>query len=97
MAVHFINDILACRSHLGLFQFRLRSCIEYLGYAVDEQGLHPAEEKVNVAPTPKDVPELRSFLYYIGIVNYHTCYMPNLFSTRLAPLYQLLHIDKKFH
>ena len=76
--------------------FFLRPRIEYLGYAIDEQGLHPTEEKVKAikeAPTPKNVSELRSFL---GIINYYSRFLPNL-STRLAPLYKLLHKDEKFH
>ena len=75
--------------------FFLRPRIEYLGYAIDEEGLHPTEEKVKAikdAPTPKNVAELRSFL---GIVNYYSRFLPNL-STRLAPLYKLLHKDVKF-
>ena len=51
--------------------FFLRPRIEYLGYAIDEEGLHPTEEKVKAikeAPTPKNVTELRSFL---GIINYY--------------------------
>ena len=44
--------------------------IEYLGYIIDADGLHPIEEKVKAiknAPQPKNVTELRSFL---GILNY---------------------------
>ena len=43
------------------------------------------------APTPKNVSELRSFL---DIIKYYSCFLPNL-STRLAPLYKLLHKDEK--
>ena len=75
--------------------FFLRSRIEYLGHVIDEEGLHPTEEKVQAireAPRPKNVAELRSFL---GIINYYSRFMPNLSST-LAPLYRLLHKDAKF-
>ena len=76
--------------------FFLRPRIEYLGYAIDEQGLHPTEEKIKAikeAPTPKNVSELRSFL---GIINYYSRFLPNL-STRLAPLYKLFHKDENFN
>ena len=64
--------------------------IEYLGYIIDAQGLHPTEEKVKAiknAPQPKNVTELRSFL---GLLNYYSKFMPTL-SSKLAPLYSLLH------
>ena len=72
--------------------FFLRPSIEYLGHVIDEEGLHPTEEKVKAireAPRPKNIAELRSFL---GIINYYSRFLPNL-STRLASLYQLLHKD----
>ena len=50
------------------------------------------ERAINEAPTPKNVAELWSFL---GIINYYSRFLPNL-STRLAPLYRLLHKDVKF-
>ncbi len=36
--------------------------VEYLGHIIDEQGLHPTQEKVKAikeAPIPKNVTELR--------------------------------------
>ena len=66
-----------------------RPSVEYLGYVIDEQGLHPTEEKVVAirdAPKPRNVSELRAFL---GIINYYSKFLPNL-STRLSPLYKLL-------
>ena len=63
--------------------------VEYLGHIIDEQGLHPTQDKVKAiqeAPRPHNVVELRSFL---GIINYYGKFLPNL-SKRLAPLYQLL-------
>ena len=63
--------------------------VEYLGHIIDEQGLHPTQDKVKAiqeAPRPRNVVELRSFL---GITNYYGKFLPNL-STRLALLYQLL-------
>ena len=60
--------------------------VEYLGHVIDDQGLHPTEEKVKAikdAPRPKNVSELRAFL---GIINYYGKFLPNL-STQLSPLY----------
>jgi len=60
--------------------------VEYLGHIIDESGLHPMEEKVQEAPAPKNLVELRSFL---NIINYYSCFLPNL-STHLALLYAQL-------
>ena len=54
------------------------SKVEYLGHMIDENGLHPTEEKVKAikeAPSPKNVTELRAFL---GIINYYGKFLPNL-------------------
>lgn len=69
--------------------------IEYLGHVIDEQGLHPTEEKVKAikeAPRPKNISELRAFL---GIINYYGKFLPNL-STQLAPLHELLQKKAKW-
>ena len=58
----------------------LRPSIEYLGHVVDEDGIHPTEEKV------KAIKEVRSFL---GLINYNNKFLPNLAVT-LTPLYSLL-------
>ena len=63
--------------------------VEYLGYRIDAEGLHPTQEKVKAikeARTPSSVTELRAFL---GMLNYYSKFLPNL-ATRLAPLYSLL-------
>ena len=63
--------------------------VEYLGHTISADGLRPTAEKVRAimeAPTPKDVPQLRSFL---GLVNYYGKFLPHL-SSVLAPLYLLL-------
>jgi len=60
--------------------------VEYLGHIIDKSGLHPTQEKVQEAPAPKNLAELRSFL---GIINYYSRFLPNL-STHLALLYVLL-------
>ena len=68
----------------------LRPSVEYLGFRISADGIGPTQEKVCAiaeAPTPRNVPQLRSFL---GLVNYYSKFLPCL-STTLAPLYLLLH------
>lgn len=70
----------------------LQDSVEYLGYRIDAQGLHPTESKVDAivnAPAPQNVTELRSFL---GLLNYYGKFVANL-STVLHPLHQLLQAD----
>ena len=65
------------------------SKVEYLGYVIDEKGLHPTEEKlqaINQAPRPTSATELRAFL---GIINFYGKFLPNLLS-QLAPMHELL-------
>jgi len=67
----------------------LKSSIDYLGYRIDAEGLHPLEEKVKAiqdAPAPTSVQELKS---YLGLIAYYSKFMPNL-SAVLHPLYKLL-------
>jgi len=60
------------------FRLRLEKCtfftdkINYLGYIIDGQGLHPDPKKVSAIidmPAPKNLNTLRSFL---GAVNYYS-------------------------
>ena len=63
--------------------------MEYLGYKIDAQGLHPNNSKVEAivnTPAPTNISELRSFL---GLLNYYGKFVANL-STLLHPLHQLL-------
>jgi len=67
----------------------LVSSVTYLGHKIDTEGLHPIEEKVNVvkdAPVPKNVHELKAFLW---LISYYSKFLPNM-ATVLAPLYRLL-------
>ena len=67
----------------------LSPSVEYLGHRVDASGLHTMPSKVEavkMAPTPRNVQELRSFL---GLVHYYGKFMPNL-ATLLHPLNTLL-------
>ena len=64
----------------------LASEVTYLGYRIDNEGLHPTNEKiraVQLAPEPINVTELKS---YLGLLTYYGRFLPHLPST-LAPLY----------
>ena len=82
------------RANLDKCAFLMKS-IEYLGHIIDQDGLHPTQEKVRAikeAPQPRNITELRSFL---GIINYYGKFMPDL-STKLSPLYLLLNKSQKW-
>ena len=67
----------------------------YLGYRIDEKGLHPIKEKVRAiveAPAPTNVSELRS---YLGLLNYYGRFLPNL-SSVLAPTHELIQKNINF-
>ncbi len=69
--------------------FFFQKSVEYLGHRIDDQGIHPTDEKVAAireASKPRNVSDLRAFL---GIVNYYGKFLPNL-SMKLSPLYNLL-------
>ena len=66
--------------------------VEYLGYKIDADGLHPLLEKVRAiekAPKPRNTTELKA---YLGLLTYYGRFLPNL-STVLSPLYRLLRQD----
>ena len=68
--------------------------VEYLGYIIDKNVLHPCNKKVEAikeARTPTCVTELRAFL---GMLNYYGKFLPNV-STKVAPLHTLLHKKSK--
>ncbi|CAB3249944.1 unnamed protein product [Arctia plantaginis] len=67
----------------------LQTSVKYLGFIIDQKGLHPDPNKVNAivdAPTPTDVTQLKGFL---GLLNYYGKFIPRL-STLLHPLHELL-------
>ena len=69
--------------------------LEYLGYLISGEGIRPSPKKVKAildAPTPKSVQELQSF---IGMLTFYCRFIKN-FSSKLAPLYELLKKDKVF-
>ena len=58
--------------------------VEFLGHIIDNNGIHPTEEKViaiKAAPVPKTITELKS---YLGLLNYYGKCIPML-STKLKP------------
>ena len=62
--------------------------VEYLGYVIDKDGLHPSQQKVKAvknAPRPNNTTELKA---YLGLLTYYGKFLPNLAAT-LAPLYSL--------
>lgn len=90
-----LNKVLSKLNECGL-KLKKSKCIfmapkvQYLGYIIDKEGLHPSLEKIKgirEAQAPKNVTELRAFL---GMLNYYSKFLPNV-SSKLAPLYSLLH------
>ena len=70
--------------------------VVYLGHRIDQEGLHPTEDKLKAvqdAPNPRNVAELRS---YLGLLTYYSKFLPNLAST-LNPLYRLLEKSRPWH
>ncbi|XP_065205459.1 uncharacterized protein K02A2.6-like [Planococcus citri] len=69
--------------------------IVYLGYKIDQFGLHKADEKVRDlldAPRPENADDVRCL---VGMVNYYAKFIPDAASI-LHPLTQLLHKNAKF-
>lgn len=86
--------------HYGL-KLQLSKCtlcqnkVEYLGFIIDERGVHTAPDKINAivnCKVPNNITELRAFL---GLVNYYSKFIPNV-ATKLNPLYSLLKKNNKF-
>lgn len=71
------------------------NAVQYLGHIIDEEGLHPMQEKVTAiteAPSPTNVSELRA---YLGLINYYAKFMSNR-ATLLKPLHDLLRNGEKW-
>lgn len=67
--------------------------INYLGFEIDENGLHKDENKVKAIvnmPIPKNNTEVRAFC---GLINYYARFIPNV-STILKPIYMLENKEK---
>ncbi|XP_058024044.1 uncharacterized protein K02A2.6-like, partial [Ahaetulla prasina] len=88
------------RKVLGIFRsaglkVKLNKCqigvgsVEFLGYRIDREGIHPTESKVRAirkAPAPKNKTELQAFL---GLVNFYAVFLKNK-ATIAEPLHKLL-------
>ena len=73
----------------------LLSKVLYLVHEVSSNGVQPLLSKIDAitkAPVPKNIQQLRSF---VGLVNYHGKFIPNLAST-LQPLNMLLQFGTKW-
>lgn len=69
--------------------------LEYLGYHISGKGIKPSNKKLEAivkAPTPTSVAEVHSF---VGMITYYCRFIKN-FSSKLAPLYNLLKKGTKF-
>ena len=89
-----VNRVLAVLSKHGV-RLRQEKCkfgvsqVTYLGHMIDAEGLHPLSEKITaiqLAPAPKNITQLKSFL---GMLQFYNRFLPNL-ATLAAPLYSLL-------
>ncbi|XP_046373937.2 uncharacterized protein K02A2.6-like [Haliotis rufescens] len=98
--LRILDEVLHRLSEAGL-RLRRNKCVfmadevEYLGYRLDSEGLHPVEKKIAAiqeAKVPENVKELRA---YLGILNYYHRFLPNLPDT-LSPLYKLLQKEVKW-
>ncbi|XP_050709686.1 uncharacterized protein K02A2.6-like [Eriocheir sinensis] len=81
--------------HRNKCQFHVPS-IEYLGFIINEQGIHKTNDKVKAvqsAKVPENVKELQSFL---GLVTVSGKFIRNL-ATIAEPLYQLLNKDVQWN
>ncbi|KHJ44154.1 reverse transcriptase [Trichuris suis] len=76
-----VEDVLARLSEVGV-RLRRDKCIfgvkevEYLGFRIDSQGVHPTAEKVEAiqkAPSPTNKTELQAFL---GLLNFYSFFLP---------------------
>ena len=73
----------------------MTTSVEYLGYIVDDKGIHPTEDKLKAikeAPAPKDETQLRS---YLGLLNFYRKFLPRA-ATVLEPLNKLLRSKESF-
>ena len=70
----------------------LAKSVEYLGFTIDQQGVHPSEGKVQAIKSAQNLTEFKA---YLGLLTYYGKFLPNLANV-LAPLYQLLKKDVKW-
>ena len=58
--------------------------VEYFGFKVDAEGLHPLPKKIHVIvepPVPQNMAKLKS------LFSAYSWFLPNMATTMLAPLY----------
>ena len=70
--------------------------VVYLGHRIDEEGIHPINEKIQATQKlarPTNVKELQA---YCGMINYYSRFFSNL-STIMSPLYKLLKKETKWN
>ena len=96
-----LTNVLNCLQSAGL-RLKWDKCqiglkeVQYLGFRIDGEGIHPSESKVEAivkAPEPKDVSQLRAFL---GLLNFYRKFIPKA-STLLEPLNSLLRSKVTWH
>nr|XP_053616105.1 uncharacterized protein K02A2.6-like [Plodia interpunctella] len=69
--------------------------IHFLGFVIDEIGIHPCEHKINEIkefPAPGNIKELQAFL---GLLNFYDRFLPYK-ATIAEPLYKLLNKNTKW-
>uniref|UniRef100_A0A5S6QBK2 RNA-directed DNA polymerase n=1 Tax=Trichuris muris TaxID=70415 RepID=A0A5S6QBK2_TRIMR len=68
-------------------------CVNFLGYRIDAEGVHPADDKVEAihnAPSPKNKQELQAFL---GLLNFYHNFLEKKAEVA-EPLHRLLDKDR---
>lgn len=89
-----LNNVLERIKRAGL-RLNKKKCkfakerVEFLGFVIDAQGIHPAPSKVEAiikTPEPSNVQELQAFL---GLYNFYERFIPHK-ATILEPLHRLL-------
>lgn len=92
-----LKRVLACLKEVGL-KLNRSKCeiatekVEFLGYVVDKNGIHPSEQKVKLlmnAKSPTNVKELQAFL---GLLNFYDRFVKDK-ASMLEPLHRLLDKD----
>lgn len=72
-----------------------RECVEFLGFVIDADGIHPAPSKVESilkTPEPQNIRELQAFL---GLYNFYERFIQHK-ATILEPLHRLLDKSHKW-
>ncbi|XP_066941045.1 uncharacterized protein [Macrobrachium rosenbergii] len=90
-----LNQCLDCDQHPLPKTDELLPESEYLGYHISGEGFRPSVKKVQAildSPSPTAVAEVQSFLS----MNMYYCKFIQKFSSKCAPLYDLLKMDSKF-